>query len=172
MEHKGLNPTTFFFIMEDTNSKLINVGEIIKNKEFDYFDKMRSKIEKDGFNPCRNARFVLELINRVYPKDANIYIGLIANTEFIDTTQKWVDAINAYLRVEFGDKYKVIAPFIDKDKDEVYRIGCSLNVNLEDTFSCNFANNVGEPCGQCTDCKWREEQKYKFYLTKSEMEEL
>lgn len=46
MEHKGLNPKTFFFIMEDTDSKLINVGEILENKEFDYFDKMRSKVEK------------------------------------------------------------------------------------------------------------------------------
>lgn len=172
MEHKGLNPKTFFFIMEDTDSKLINVGEILENKEFDYFDKMRSKVEKDGFNPCRNARFVLELINRIYPKDANIYIGLIANTEFIDTTQEWVDAINAYLKVEFGDKYKVVAPFINKDKDEVYKIGCSLGVDMDKTFSCNFANNAGEPCGQCTDCKWRAAQKYKFYLTKNEMEDL
>lgn len=172
MEYKKLNPKTFFFIMEDTDSKLINVGEIMKNEKFDYVDKMRSKVEKDGFNPCRNARFVLELINRIYPKEADIYIGLIANTEFIDTTQEWVDAINSYLKVEFKDKYKVVAPFISKDKDEVYRIGCSLGVDMDKTFSCNFATNVGEPCGQCTDCKWRAAQKYKFYLTKNKMEDL
>ena len=110
---------------------------------------------------------VLNVVNQLVYRgvdEVEIYIGLIKNfPRYPDANQEWVDSINALLKVEFGGKYKVVAPFIDLTKDEVFKLGCSLGVKLEDTFSCNFANEDGEPCGECDNCLWRAKHKYPEY---------
>lgn len=119
------------------------------------------------YMPCRNTTMVLTVINRLVYRgidEAEIYLGLIKNfPRYADATPEWVDSINALLKIEFGDRYKVVAPFIDLTKDEVFKLGCSLGVKLEDTFSCNFANENGEPCGECDNCLWRAKHKYPEY---------
>lgn len=125
------------------------------------------RVRGSDYMPCRNTIMVLNVLNNLMClgiDEAEIYIGLIKNfPRYPDATQDWVDKINALLSVEFGDKYKVVAPFIDLTKDEVYKLGCSLGVKLEDTFSCNFANEDGEPCGECDNCLWRAKHKYPEY---------
>ena len=181
LKKKGLDPKIAFVILQHFDHSFINEADakfvrdrIMKGFVVDkcilgYADNRLD----DAYTPCRNINLVLGLVNKIYPKPANIYIGLIKTQEtYSDTTKEWVEAVNAYLKVEFGDKYKVFAPFIDKTKDEVYRIGCSLKVKLEDTFSCNFADEKGNSCGKCGDCEWRNKQKFPIYATKDEMEEL
>lgn len=178
LKKKELNPKAVFVLLQDYNHNFINEADakFVRDKatKLDNFllEYAKTKLD-DAFVPCRNMKFVLSLVNSIYPEPANIYLGLIKTQEtYSDTTKEWVKAVNNYLKAEFNDKYKVFTPFIDKTKDEVYRIGCSLGVKLENTFSCNFADKEGNPCGKCGDCEWRMKQKYPIYATKNEMEEL
>lgn len=121
----------------------------------------------EDYVPGRNSVLVLSCVNNLLYKgieSAEIYMGLIKNfPRYPDATQEWVDAMNNVLEVQFGGKFKVVAPFINLTKDEVYKLGCSLGVKLEDTFSCNFEDEYGEPCGECDNCLWRAKHKYPEY---------
>lgn len=48
---------------------------------------------------------------------------------------------------------KIIAPFINKSKSEVIKIGYRLGVPLEFTWSCHKTNN--KACGLCSNCASR-----------------
>ena len=120
----------------------------------------------DDYMPGRNTALVMSCVNALILRGvekATLYMGFIKNfPRYPDTTIEWVNSMNNLLKQEFGDRFTVEAPFIDFTKDEVYKLGCSLLVKLDDTFSCNFAHE-GEPCGKCDNCLWRARHKYPSY---------
>lgn len=153
------------------NNKPENVDVLFSKisalKELDY-DNIDGKIVRSSYIPSRNSMLVLDAVNKVYgkyPKDTKItiYLGLIkTNPQFPDGTIDWLNSINKLLEVEFGDRVHVECPFIDLDKDDVYKIGCELHVDLNTTFSCNYAIN-GKECGKCGNCLWRKKHTYPSY---------
>ena len=167
---------TYFFDISYYDSNAEGWAKIKSNESEDLVTKGKrdywiamalDRPEGSDYMPCRNTIMVLNVVNQLVYRgvdEAEIYIGLIKNfPRYPDANQEWVDKINALLSIEFGGKYKVVAPFIDLTKDEVFKLGCSLGVKLEDTFSCNFANEDGEPCGECDNCLWRAKHKYPEY---------
>lgn len=148
---------------------VFNMGEYkVTQGKYNYGDALGLAVmDNTDYIPCRNSVLVLNCVNILATEgvdEAEIYLGLIKNfPRYADATPEWVDSINALLKIEFGDRYKVVAPFIDLTKDEVFKLGCSLGVKLEDTFSCNFADESGEPCGECDNCLWRAKHKYPEY---------
>ena len=113
------------------NNKPENVDVLFSKisalKELDY-DNIDGKIVRSSYIPSRNSMLVLDAVNKVYgkyPKDTKItiYLGLIkTNPQFPDGTIDWLNSINKLLEVEFGDRVHVECPFIDLDKDDVYKI--------------------------------------------------
>lgn len=128
-----------------------------------YFNKLGSS----DYIPARNSILVLHCVNSICTKeieDVTIYIGLIKNfPRFPDGSSEWLESINNLLKIEFGGKIKVVAPFIDMTKDQVYKLGCKLGVKLQETFSCNFEDANGNPCGKCDNCLWRAKHSYPSY---------
>lgn len=134
----------------------------------DYFS-MQSicKEEESEYIPCRNSILIFDCINSIIGKGVqeplSLYVGFIKNFPcFPDANKEWLERLNFLLDLEFEGKVKVYAPFIDKTKDEVFRMGCRLGVKLEETFSCNFEKD-GKACGKCSNCTWRAKHKYPFY---------
>lgn len=123
--------------------------------------------------PCRNAMFLIsalahaesEFISKEQRYD--IFIGIKAEGEVAmkDTTPEFLKATNdlAEQATHHGG-YKIIAPFIDKDKVEVTKIGKELNVPFELTYSCYSGgfDEKGFPvhCGTCENCMLRKKAFY------------
>lgn len=120
----------------------------------------------DEYIPLRNTKLVLHALSKMVLDDeeTRIYIGLVDTpTHFADCTQEWLDAINQLIKLEYPN-VTVLAPFIDRDKEYVFKLGCSCGLNINDTYSCNFPNPYGEECGKCGDCKFKAKHQRPMYL--------
>lgn len=165
--HKIVNEAeTKLFIENNKDEPVIN-SKLHLFKE-NSFDEIGGEQVRSSYIPARNSLLVLDAINKFYSThDRNekltIFIGLIKTEPmFPDGNAKWLCRLNDFLEVEFGRKVTVIAPFLDYDKDYIYKLGCSLGVDLNKTFSCNYEKD-GKECGKCGNCLWRKEHTYPSY---------
>ena len=68
---------------------------------------------------------------------------------------KFFRTIEELVSLWMGNKFRVLTPFLDKDKSTVMRIGMKLGVSFEGSWSCGV--NVDKHCGKCSDCLARKE---------------
>jgi len=61
--------------------------------------------------------------------------------------------MNKLIKVSTKLKTKIIAPLINKDKDEIVLLGKKLKINFDNTYSC-FTGTT-KHCGYCLACKLR-----------------
>lgn len=138
--------------------------------------KETKKTQKDVQNwwvPARNTIFLtaaLALAESIYLKTKehyDIYIGLKdeGQVHFKDTTPEFLQKINELQKhaTDKGD-FKILAPFINKDKDELVKIGLELKVPFQYTYSCyinnGFKGNIPIHCGKCLNCVLRKKAFY------------
>lgn len=158
----------------------LSTSIINKNKEFrQTTDETLKDIEKskqeiqNWYVPARNTIFLASALalaeslfirtKRIY----DIYTGLKNEGQicYKDTTPEFLGSINNLTKyaTDKGD-YKIIAPFIDADKDELIKIAKQLKVPLEFTYSCyienEFKNNILLHCGKCLNCVLRKKAFY------------
>jgi len=113
--------------------------------------------------PCRNSIFILSalahaesLFLRKKEKN-NIYIGVKYEGElcFKDTKPEFIKKINELAKncVQKGN-YKIIAPFINKDKEDIINTAKKLKLDLRKTYSCYIGEKKGKliHCGKCAGC--------------------
>ncbi len=120
---------------------------------------------KDWYVPFRNTIFIsyaLALAESLLVKEKkryDIFIGFKNDGKeaYPDTTKEYVSAINKLQKVA-GGKFKIIAPLIDKDKEDIVLLGIKLGVDLAKTYSCYISN--GKHCGCCLACRLRQEGFY------------
>lgn len=76
-----------------------------------------------------------------------------------DCRPQFIKTLEAMLRVAnegfVSDNFRVIAPFVHVPKDEIARVGQSLNVPWDDTWSCYKGGDIH--CGSCGTCFERRE---------------
>ncbi len=158
----------------------LSTSIINKNKKFkpttddDLKDIKKSK--EDIINwwvPTRNTIFLtaaLALAESLFLKTKekyDIYIGLKneGQVHFKDTTPEFINEMNNLVNVATNDgNYKIIAPFINKDKDELTKIGEELKVPFKYTYSCYIENGFKKDlpihCGKCLNCVLRKKAFY------------
>jgi 7-cyano-7-deazaguanine synthase len=158
----------------------LSTSIINKEKEFkettdsDLKDVKKSK--EDIINwwvPTRNTVFLtvaLALAESLFLRTKekyDIYIGFKSEGQvyFKDTTPEFLKKMNELVEHATDDgNYKILAPFIDKDKDELSSVGKELNVPFEYTYSCyignGFKNSIPVHCGKCLNCVLRKKAFY------------
>ncbi len=122
--------------------------------------------------PCRNALFLLiglafaesEFISKEQKYDIYLGIKYEGELQFKDTTPEFLEQMNktAEFCVQDGN-YKFIAPFLQKDKEEIIELAKQLGVDLQNTYSCYIGgkskkdgeNEIPIHCGICGGCKAR-----------------
>jgi 7-cyano-7-deazaguanine synthase len=141
------------------------------NKDIDK-DKIQTKEDLiSWYVPCRNALFLLiglafaesKFISKT--EKYNIYLGIKyeGDLQFKDTTPEFLEQMNktsGFCTQEEG--FKFIAPFLNKDKEELIELAKKLNINLKDTYSCYIGGEFH--CGVCSACKSRK-KAFKFSNT-------
>ena len=135
----------------------------IKRKEL----KDTSKESAKFYVPCRNLIFLtnaLALAESDYietKKISDIFVGFKCEGKesYPDTTRSFVNEINKIAGISCLTKFKVKAPLIKKDKEDIITLGKRLGVKFENTFSC-YNPLKSKQCGYCLACKLRQEGFY------------
>lgn len=105
--------------------------------------------------PYRNAAFLSLAVNLAVAARAEA-VTYACNADdhatFPDCRPAFVDAMNAAVKAA-GYDVEICAPYIDKPKAWIARLGADLRVPLGDTWSCYRGGPF--PCGQCPACQQR-----------------
>ena len=91
-------------------------------------------------------------------KASHVFTGLQVHDEYgyWDTTQRFVDGMNAIADQNRSHKVKLEAPFSELSKYEEILIAQELdNVMLEWTLTCYDPDVEGRSCGRCPSCSER-----------------
>ena len=114
-----------------------------------------------SYVPNRNMIMLSIATSYAETVDAQLVItGLQAQDEYsyFDTTQRFVDAINAVLSQMRQRKVQVFAPFISLNKSDEIKELLSWDGSVDllaGTITCYNPNEAGESCGACPSCAER-----------------
>jgi len=145
--------------LKDLSDSLINSqgdAEKIENLK-------NTKKESDKFYvPCRNTIFLsyaLALAESLYIREgkvSDIFVGFKSEGKepFPDATPDFLKKLNSLSEVSCAMPFKVIAPFIEKDKEDLIRAGEGMGLDFEKTFSCYVGKE--NHCGTCLACRLRQ----------------
>lgn len=151
--------------IKEISSSLINKEK--KAKKIKLSDLKNSLKESNKYYvPVRNSIFLIyamSLCESIFIKKNekyDIFVGFKCEGKesYPDTTKEFVEIINKLSEISCIGKFKVLAPLIDKDKEDIIEIGKKLKVNFKDTFSCYVGKNMH--CGTCLSCRLRQEGFY------------
>jgi 7-cyano-7-deazaguanine synthase len=139
-----------------------NQAKKVKRKSLKDTKKESSKF----YVPCRNTiflSFALALAESLLIKEKekyDLFVGFKneGKESYPDTSQKFVDEFNRISRTSTEGRFRVIAPLIKKDKEDIISLAHKLKINLKDTFSCYIGPN--KHCGSCLACRLRQEGFY------------
>jgi 7-cyano-7-deazaguanine synthase len=86
-----------------------------------------------------------------------IVLGPLAGNPFPDATPEFFASMSRALTVGLAHPIQAAAPFLDLHKEDVIRLGQSLEVPFELTLSCMQPTGDAVPrhCGQCSKCRER-----------------
>jgi len=119
--------------------------------------KNTKKESKKWYVPARNLVFLayaISLAESIFLRTKeryNIFTGFKCEGQehYPDTTEGFVKSMNKISLDSTEGKFKIIAPLISKDKEDIIKTGSGLGVDFTKTFSC-YQDNVH--CGQCLSC--------------------
>ncbi|MEK6933451.1 MAG: 7-cyano-7-deazaguanine synthase [Nanoarchaeota archaeon] len=151
--------------LKSLSNSLINInGKIRKLSRKELKDT--KKESNKWYVPCRNLIFLayaLAKAESLLIREKNkydIFIGFKCEGKesFPDTTMKFVEEVNILSKISTKGKFKIIAPLIKKDKEDIIALGEKLGVDFKDTFSC-YVGKIRH-CGRCLACMLRKEGFY------------
>ncbi|MCX7590871.1 MAG: 7-cyano-7-deazaguanine synthase QueC [Kiritimatiellae bacterium] len=84
-----------------------------------------------------------------------VYYGAHAGDRYgyWDCTPKFVGRLNRVLGLNPGTRVRVFAPFVEKSKAQIVKIGLALGVDYSHTWTCYRGGRY--PCGRCPSCNER-----------------
>ena len=147
------------------SDSLINAkGRVTKQTRKNLKDT--SKEGGKWYVPARNLVFItnaLSLADAEYVKNGSkneVFVGFKneGGENFPDTSPEFVNEINQLSKISTEGKFKIIAPLIKKDKEDIVLLGNKLDVDLANTFTCYTNNKIH--CGVCLACRLRQEGFY------------
>lgn len=105
--------------------------------------------------PFRNGLFLSSAASIALSKNCDvIYYGAhsddSAGSAYPDCSDEFNKAMNEAIYLGSGKQLKVVAPFINKTKAGVVKMGLDLKVPYEYTWSCYEGGDT--PCGKCGTC--------------------
>ena len=122
------------------------------------------QIEKNGegkvstYVPFRNGLMlsaVAALAQSIYPDDdVDIYLGAhaddAAGRAYADCSEEFTSAMNTAIVIGTYGKVRVFAPLVNLNKAGVVKLGLSIGVPYNLTYSCY--NGREKACGRCGTC--------------------
>lgn len=145
---------------------------INKKKDVPESDDLSTTVDESSYwyVPCRNLLFLsfaISFAESLFLEDTisrDIFVGFKNDGEetFPDASIEFVKHVNKVATCAKGD-IKIIAPLLDKDKEDIINLGQKLEVSFEKTFSCYVGTK--NHCGKCLACKLRRKGFYWANIT-------
>lgn len=142
---------------------IINLRGIFKNSKSSLNAKSGKEITKGDYKYQKDINTEVEFRNGIF---LSIMAGLAMqyNTDCIyygahkddsgaiyaDCSDEFISSIKDTISIGTRNKVELITPFKNNTKDEIVKLGLSLNVPYEKTYSCY--QGTKEPCGKCGTC--------------------
>jgi 7-cyano-7-deazaguanine synthase len=103
----------------------------------------------------RNAFLVFaSILDDSPPQCQLIALGLHAGTPYYDCSPAFLEATNRLVAEYTDGRTRVIAPFIDWTKRDIFDYALRSDLPLDLAYSCEAGGSV--PCGSCLSCRDRE----------------
>jgi len=151
--------------LESISTSQLNSNE--KAKEVTKSDLKDTKEESEKwYVPCRNLIFLAHataLAESLFIKKNERYDILVGfkcegSESYPDTTQDFVNQLNSLNKTSTEGKFNILAPLIEKDKEDIVKLGSDLNIDFKETFSCYSRGEIH--CGYCLACQLRQQGFY------------
>lgn len=109
--------------------------------------------------PFRNGLFIASAASMALSLGCEIiYYGPhaddAAGNAYPDCSEEFNDAMKTAVYIGSGKQLCIKAPFVDKTKKDIVKLGIELDVPYELTWSCYEGGN--NPCGVCGTCRDRQ----------------
>ncbi|HEU5231053.1 MAG TPA: 7-cyano-7-deazaguanine synthase QueC [Ktedonobacteraceae bacterium] len=145
-------------LLTDADSVLINPNRAMPHGHYTD-DSMKATVV-----PYRNPNMLLQAATLAWGENASV-VAYAAHqgdyAQYPDCRKVFVDAFNEMLAVSMNSqRIKVESPFMYFTKAQIARLGASLGVPFELTWSCYEGGNNGfndKHCGKCGTCVERYE---------------
>jgi len=123
--------------------------------------KNTQEYAKVWYVPNRNSIFLncaIALADSLGGGDLFVGFKSEGGENYPDTTPGFIEEINKISERVSSNKIKIIAPLIEKDKEDIVKMGKELEIDCRDTFSCDIGKGIH--CGYCLSCKLRQQGFY------------
>ncbi|MBV9231206.1 MAG: 7-cyano-7-deazaguanine synthase, partial [Chloroflexi bacterium] len=145
-------------LLIDSDSALINPNRPMPHGHYTD-DSMKATVV-----PYRNPNMLLQAATLAWGEHASV-VAYAAHqgdyAQYPDCREVFVQAFNQMISVAMNsDAIKIESPFMHFTKAQIARLGASLNVPFELTWSCYEGGNEGlddSHCGRCGTCTERAE---------------
>lgn len=153
VEHRTLDLGEIFLGSDCSLLKASN--EDIPEGEYDEQLKKTNGKPVSTYVPFRNGLFLSSAASMALARGAEvIYYGAhsddAAGNAYPDTSQEFNEMIGNAVYIGSGKQLRIEAPFIDKTKADVVKIGMENNAPYEMTWSCYQGRD--KACGVCGTC--------------------
>lgn len=150
--HKELDLKKIF---EESDCTLLKGRADIPHSDYETQLKERNGEAVSTYVPFRNGLFLSCAASVALSNGCEeIYYGIhaddAAGNAYPDTSTAFNDSINNAVYIGSGNKLKVVAPFVNKNKADVVKMGLSLNAPFHLTWSCYEGHD--KACGTCGTC--------------------
>ncbi len=143
-------------IFEESNCSLLECSKTpIPHEEYEKQLTKTNGKPVSTYVPFRNGLFLSAAASIAIANDCEvIYYGAhaddAAGNAYPDTSIKFNQAMSEAIYLGSGEKVKIVAPFINKNKADVVKRGLELKVPFELTWSCYEGDGIA--CGTCGTC--------------------
>ena len=154
--------SSFFEVKLNSLSK-ISTSSINTGKKVSVSKSLKDtkKESESWYVPSRNTIFIsyaLSLAESDYIKnniESDIFLGFKSEGKeaYPDTTEEYVNKINSLSKTSCIRNFKILAPFIKKDKEDIIKIANKMGLDLRKTYSCYVGDK--KQCGSCLACRLR-----------------
>lgn len=145
--------------------KKISTSMINSDKKAEKVQDLKdtSKESEKWYVPCRNSIFLiyaLAIAESRFIKNKEIYEIFVGfknegKEAYPDTTPEFVKQMNKLQKISTAGKFKIFAPLIKKDKEDIIKLGQKLKIDFKKTYTC-YAGAGKKHCGTCLSCRLRQ----------------
>lgn len=149
----------------------LDASEVFRNSDSALLDASTAPIEKSSYAaqiqknnsprvstyvPFRNGLMISMAASfaDALGDEIDLYVGVhsddAAGAAYADCSADFIAAMNSAVSIGTYGKIKIVAPFVDKTKAEVVKVGLELDAPYHLTRSCYERGDT--PCGRCATC--------------------
>ncbi|MBN2484269.1 MAG: 7-cyano-7-deazaguanine synthase QueC [Candidatus Omnitrophica bacterium] len=138
-----------------------------KDKKVPFDRNLRDKKVPSTYVPGRNIIFLSYAVSFAESIGADaIFIGAHVHdySDYPDCRGEFLNSFEFAVNKGIQKKgLRIIAPLLDKGKKDIIKLGLSLGVPFEETWSCYLGGK--EPCLRCDSCRFRLEAFRRLNMT-------